>query len=187
MLLILPLSVTFPLKTKKDRTVKYSLNEFLLDLSDKSWNNARKPNHAYQFKAKKHLQDIVKGQLATMPPLDMTKRKEVILTIFRGNNRGMDVVDNPVVLIKFAMDIVKINHAEDDNWKYFKRSIMQDGGLDRENPRAELLIKDVEDDMDQGDIPKFEEINPDSDELLGNDQNASKQSGEIEPKKGNFC
>ena len=121
----------------------------MLDLSDRSWNNARKPNHAYQFKAKKHLQDIVAGQLATMAPLDMTKRKEVILTIFRANNRGMDVVDNPVVLIKFAMDIVKINHAEDDNWKYFKRSIMQDGGLDRKNPRAELLIKDVEDDVEQ--------------------------------------
>jgi hypothetical protein len=61
-----------------------------------------------------------------MPPLDMTKRKEVILTIFRANNRGIDVIDNPVVLIKFALDIVKINHVEDDNWRYFKRSIMQD-------------------------------------------------------------
>lgn len=150
MLLTLPLSVTFPLKTKKDRTVKYSLNEFLLDLSDKSWNNARKPNHAYQFKAKRHLQEIVKSQLATIEPLDMTKRKEVILTVFRADNRCMDVIDNPVVLIKFALDIVKINHIIDDNWKYFKRSIMQDGGVDKGNPRAELLIKDVEDDIGQG-------------------------------------
>ena len=153
MLLTLPLSVTFPLKTKKDRTVKYSLNEFLLDLSDKSWNNARKPNHAYQFKAKRHLQDIVKSQLATMPPLDMTKRKEVILTIFRGNNRATDVIDNPVVLIKFAMDIVKINHAPDDDWRYFSQCEIVDGGLDRANPRAELLIED---------IPTIEEVKDDS-------------------------
>ncbi len=149
MLLILPLDVTFPLKTKKDRVVKYSLNEFLLDLSDKSWNNSsRKPNHAYQFKAKKHLVAIVKEQLKDLPPLNTSKRKEVVLTIYRGNNRAMDVIDNPAVLIKFAMDVVKLNHAPDDNWRYFKRSIMQDGGLDRENPRAELLIRDVTDDLD---------------------------------------
>lgn len=148
MLLTLPLSVTFPLKTKKDRVVRYSLNEFLVDLSDKSWNSKRKPNHAYQFKAKKHLQDLVKEQIKDMPALDMTKRKEVVLTIFRGNNRAIDVIDNIVILIKFAIDVVKINHITDDNFKYFKRSIMQDGGLDRKNPRAELLIRDVDDDCE---------------------------------------
>lgn len=146
MLLILPLDITFPLKTKKARVVKYSLNEFLVDLSDKSWGNKRKPNHAYQHKAKKYLQDLVKEQIKDLPPLDTLKRKEIVLTIYRGSNRGMDVIDNPAILIKFAMDVVKVKHVEDDNWRYFKRTIMQDGGLDRENPRAELLIRDVDDD-----------------------------------------
>ena len=143
MLLTLPLSVTFPLKTKKDRIVKYSLNEFMLDLSDKSWNNTRKPNHAYQFKAKRHLQDIVKSQLATIEPLTAPFPKRVCLTIFRASNAHMDIVDNPVVLIKFAMDIVKINHAPDDDWRYFSQCEIIDGGLDRANPRAELLIEDI--------------------------------------------
>ena len=143
MLLILPLSITFPLKTKKDRTVKYSLNEFMLDLSDKSWNNTRKPNHAYQFKAKKYLQDIVKNQLSTENPLTDPWPKKVTLTIFRASNMHMDIIDNPVVLIKFAMDVVKINHAPDDYWAYFSESTMRDGGLDKTNPRAELLIEDI--------------------------------------------
>lgn len=144
MLLILPLSVTFPLKTKKDRVVKYSLNEFLLDLSDKSWNNnSRKPNHAYQYKAKKYLQDIVKEQLKDMPPLSAPFPRKVTLTIYRASNAHMDIIDNPVMLIKFAMDIVKISHCPDDDWRYFKTSTMTDGGLDRKNPRAELLIEDI--------------------------------------------
>lgn len=144
MLLTLPLSITFPLKTKKDRTVKYSLNEFMLDLSDKSWNNTRKPNHAYQLKAKKYLQDIVKNQLSTENPLSGPWPKKITLTIFRASNMHMDIIDNPVVLIKFAMDIVKISHAPDDYWAYFSESTMRDGGLDKTNPRAELLIEDIQ-------------------------------------------
>lgn len=143
MLLILPLSVTFPLKTKKDRVVKYSLNEFLVDLSDKSWNNSRKPNHAYQHMAKKYLQDIVKAQIANLEPLSGAWPKKVTLTIYRASNAHMDVIDNPVMLIKFAMDVVKIDHCPDDDWRYFSESTMRDGGLDKANPRAELLIEDL--------------------------------------------
>lgn len=150
MLLILPLDVTFPRKTKKDRVVKYSLNEFLLDLSDQSWNNTRKPNHAYQLKAKKYLQDIVKNQLSTEKPLTDPWPKKVTLTIFRASNMHMDVIDNPVVLIKFAMDIVKIAHAPDDYWAYFSESTMRDGGLDKTNPRAELLIEDIPKEVKDG-------------------------------------
>lgn len=115
----------------------------MLDLSDKSWNNTRKPNHAYQFKAKRHLQDIVKNQLSTENPLSDPWPKRVCLTIFRASNAHMDIIDNPVVLIKFAMDIVKINHAPDDDWRYFSQCEIVDGGLDRANPRAELLIEDI--------------------------------------------
>lgn len=141
MKLILPLSVTFPLKTKKDRHVKYSLNEFLVDLSDASWNNKRKPNHAYQRNAKKHLQDLVREQLKDMEPLGEPWPKKVVLTIYRDSNRRMDIIDNPVVLTKFAMDVVKEKHAPEDDWRYFSESTIRDGGVDKENPRAELEIE----------------------------------------------
>ena len=42
------------------------------------------------------------------------------------------------------MDVVKITHAPDDYWAYFSESTMRDGGLDKANPRAELLIEDIQ-------------------------------------------
>ena len=141
MKLILPLAMDFALKTKKDRHVKYSLNEFMLDLSDTGrTKNGKLPNHYYQKKAKQSLQTIVQEQLKDMEPLEAPWPKKVVLTIYRGSNRRMDIIDNPVVLIKFAMDIIKIKHAPEDDWRYFNESTIRDGGLDKENPRAELEI-----------------------------------------------
>lgn len=140
MKLILPLSIDFPLRTKKAKHVKYSLNHFLMDLSGKSFEKVRKPNHHYQKAAKDALQHEVASQLQSMDPLEGPWPKKVILTIYRGSNRHMDVIDNPSIITKFAMDIVKINHAPDDDFRYFSECTMRDGGLDKENPRAELEI-----------------------------------------------
>lgn len=142
MKLILPLTVTFPLKTKKDRVVKYSLNEFLVDLSDTSWGNKRKPNHAYQRKAKKHMQELVAEQLAVQPELIEPWPKKIQLTVYRDSNRRMDI-DNTSIIVKFAMDVVKIEHCPEDDWRYFSEVTLKDGGLDKLNPRAELEILEI--------------------------------------------
>ena len=139
MKLILPLDINFPLKTKKDKHVKFSLNDFLCNMSEKPV----KANNYYQRKAKEYLQDLVADQLLSYEPLEPPFPKKVVLTIYRGSNRRMDIIDNPVILIKFAMDIVKINHVDDDDFRFFSESVIRDGGLDKENARAELEIVDL--------------------------------------------
>lgn len=140
--LILPLDINFQLKTKKDRKISFSLNSFLLDLSDKSYSQKRKISHHYEKTAKKHLQDICRQQLFDIP-VNVFKDAEyplkVELTIYRGSNRQSDM-DNYAIIVKFAMDVVKESHIPDDNWRYIREIIIKDGGLDRENPRAELVI-----------------------------------------------
>ena len=141
--IILPLHVEFPLIRKKNRKVSFSWNSFMLDLSDKS--SRYKPNHFYEKKAKKQLQDIVRDQLMDITPVDFDKTEwplKAKLTVYRVSNRRVDI-DNFGVLIKFALDVLKEEHLPDDNFKYISSIEIVDGGLDRESPRAELDVCDI--------------------------------------------
>ncbi len=68
---------------------------------------------------------------------------KVVITIYRGSNRGSDV-GNTSIIEKYATDaIVQAKVLQDDSWKYIQSIQFQDGGLDKANPRAEYCISGV--------------------------------------------
>jgi hypothetical protein len=66
-------------------------------------------------------------------------------TIYFPDNRAADLGNIGAVVDKFTSDcLTKYGYIEDDNRKIVKRISFDDGGIDRENPRAELELIEME-------------------------------------------
>lgn len=62
-------------------------------------------------------------------------------TIYFPNNRAADLMNVGSVVDKFASDcLTEFGYIEDDNRRILKKVSFEDGGIDRENPRAELEL-----------------------------------------------
>jgi hypothetical protein len=62
-------------------------------------------------------------------------------TIFFPDNRAADLGNIGAIVDKFTSDcLTKYGYIEDDNRRIVKRISFDDGGIDRENPRAELEL-----------------------------------------------
>lgn len=138
----LPLFFLKKNKRVKDKRISYSLNTFLRDLSGTfiNYGKGKTGKHSYLYQAKEFLQYEVREQLLFQQKIPENSYPcSVKLTIFRATNRQADL-DNYIILIKFALDEIKKSHITDDSYKYINKLEIEDGGLDRENPRAELKI-----------------------------------------------
>ena len=67
---------------------------------------------------------------------------ELEYTIYFPDNRAADVANVGSIVDKFASDcLTEMGYIQDDNRKVVKSVKYVDGGIDRDNPRAELIVK----------------------------------------------
>lgn len=69
----------------------------------------------------------------------------LVYEIFFPDNRDADLGNFGCGVGKFTEDaLVELNYLEDDNRKIVKEIRYRDGGIDRQNPRAELSVIELE-------------------------------------------
>lgn len=133
MKLSVPLSVTIPRKTKPDRKIALNLNIF------------RNLHHMTNNQAKVIFKElIVRGlkcsQMSCMgkPPYRFT------YTLYQASGRATDIANVLSIVDKFTCDaLVDLAIISDDNHKILPEVIYRYGGVDKEQPRAELEIESI--------------------------------------------
>jgi len=130
MKIILPLSISIPRKTKDDKKFTLNLNIY------------RNTHHFVLNKAKELWKDVVRNALNSSetlnPPFHFT------YTIYQSSGRAFDVSNVCSIIDKFTADALQeFGVIPNDNYKYIPIITYKYGGIDKENPRAELEIKEL--------------------------------------------
>jgi len=130
MKLILPLEVMIPRKTREDKKIILNLNIY------------RNAHHFTLNAAKKemleHVRQSLPGGNIQAPPFRFT------YTIFPSSGRAFDLGNVCSIVQKFTDDsLIELGVIKDDNMKIVKEVVYRFGGVDKENPRAELDIESI--------------------------------------------
>lgn len=134
MKIILPLSVTLPRK-KGDKIWICNLNNY----RNTHFQILNQVKIAYALQIDKELQsvDFING------PILLT------YTVFAGSNRKFDLSNVCSVIDKFVCDaMVAQGIIKDDNYKIIREVVYKFGGIDKENPRCELMIEPMSENID---------------------------------------
>ena len=118
--------------------VYYTKNKkFILNL-----NNYRNAHYRILSNAKKIYADNLIDRIS------YPKYKEPVVltyTYYAKSKRRLDVSNPCSIIDKFTCDaLVKAGVLEDDSSKQIKKVIYKYGGIDKENPRCELVIKKID-------------------------------------------
>ena len=118
--------------------VYYSKNKkFILNL-----NNYRNAHYRILSNAKKIYADNLVNRIS------YPKYEEPVVltyTYYAKSKRRLDVSNPCSIIDKFTCDaLVKAEVLEDDSSKQIKQVIYKYGGIDKENPRCELVIKKID-------------------------------------------
>jgi len=125
--IISPILIEIPRKTKPARKVYLNLNNYR-NLNFIVNNQAK---HIYS----EALQCVLSG-LKLKTPI------ELHYTYFKGSNRKSDKMNVLSIVDKFFCDsLVNYSCIPDDNDEYIGTQTFSFGGLDKNNPRVEILIK----------------------------------------------
>lgn len=104
-------------------------------------NNYRNGHFFVLNKAKQLLKEFIQPQLINIPKLNKIRLR---YTLFKNDNRKCDVNNICTVADKFFCDaLVEAGKLEDDNYDYLPLSVFRWGGIDKDNPRIEVEIKDI--------------------------------------------
>jgi len=118
--------------------VYYTKNKkFILNL-----NNYRNAHYRILSNAKKIYADNLVNRIS-YPKYE----KPVVLTYtyYAKSKRRLDVSNPCSIIDKFTCDaLVKAGVLEDDSSKQIKQVIYKYGGIDKDNPRCELVIKKID-------------------------------------------
>lgn len=129
MRIVLPLEVY----TSKSQTKK---SKFILNL-----NNYRNTHFFKLNKAKQEYSEIVKGLIGE--DVEQLQHASLTFTYYPKTKRRVDVSNPCSVIDKFTCDaLTEIGLIEDDNVNFIKDVRYTFGGVDKENPRCELIIKE---------------------------------------------
>lgn len=128
--IISPLSVMLPRRTKEDKRVSLNMNTY------------RNLHHRTNNDAKKAYHKLMGEQLIG---LKITTPVEITYQVFKGSLRRMDKMNVVSVVSKYLLDsITEYGCWEDDNDIYVKTETILPTELDRNNPRVEVIIKEIE-------------------------------------------
>jgi len=131
MRLTLPLEVMIPRKTREDKRFPLNLNIY------------RNAHHFTLNAAKIEMVEHVK--LALPEAYHLTPPFRFIYTIFPATGRAFDLGNVGSVVQKFADDaLIQLGVIKGDNMKIVREVVYRYGGVDKENPRAELHIENIE-------------------------------------------
>lgn len=127
--IISPLFVTLPRKTVKDKRIALNMNTYR-NLHHRISNDAKK---AYSEALREQLED-----LSIQTPVEITYK------VYKASKRRLDKMNVISVVSKFLLDsITEYGCWEDDNDDYVKTEVILPTELDRENPRVEVIIKEI--------------------------------------------
>ena len=127
--IISPLFVTLPRKTVKDKRIALNMNTY------------RNLHHRISNDAKKAYSDALREQLKD---LSIQTPVEVTYKVYKASKRRLDKMNVISVVSKFLLDsITDYGCWEDDNDDYVKTETILPTELDRENPRVEIIIKEI--------------------------------------------
>lgn len=124
---------TLPLRVKKTKTKLFSLN----------LNGYRNEHYQSLNKMKRKFKRIFVENYGVYPGEKMEK---VFLEyeIFFPDNRRTDVPNIGSIVDKFTSDcLVECGYIKDDDRTVVKTVLFKDGGIDRDNPRAELTVTEL--------------------------------------------
>jgi len=127
--IISPLFVTLPRKTVKDKRIYLNMNTY------------RNLHHRISNDAKKAYSEALREQLRN---LSIQTPVEVTYKVYKGSKRRLDKMNVVSVVSKFLLDsITEYGCWEDDNDDYVKKETIEPTELDRDNPRVEIIIKEI--------------------------------------------
>ena len=127
--IISPLFVTLPRKTVKDKRIALNMNTY------------RNLHHRISNDAKKAYSEALREQLEG---LSIQTPVEVTYKVYKGSKRRLDKMNVVSVVSKFLLDsITEYGCWEDDNDDYVKKETIMTTELDRDNPRVEIIIKEI--------------------------------------------
>ena len=127
--IISPLFITLPRKTVKDKRIALNMNTY------------RNLHHRISNDAKKAYSEALREQLEG---LSIQTPVEVTYKVYKGSKRRLDKMNVISVVSKFLLDsITEYGCWEDDNDDYVKKETIMPTELDRENPRVEIIIKEI--------------------------------------------
>ena len=129
--IVLPLYVILPRKKVGDK-------KFILNL-----NNYRNTFHMSLNEAKKRYKDLIKDEIKNIkkpvPPISCT------YVLYPRTKQLTDLGNVLSIVQKFTEDaLVEYGVIEDDNYSIITEVNQNFGEVDKENPRVELFIKEVE-------------------------------------------
>ena len=112
--------------------------------SKKHWlsmNNLNGWHHHTYNDIKTKFTEFVQEQVLCLPPM---KNIEVTYTVIRPDNRMFDLSNTCAVIDKFFLDCLsKFGKIPDDNTKFVKKITFMYGGIDKNNGRCIVEIKEV--------------------------------------------
>jgi len=127
--IISPLFVTLPRKTVKDKRIALNMNTY------------RNLHHRISNDAKKAYSEALRERLEG---LSIQTPVEVTYKVYKGSKRRLDKMNVVSVVSKFLLDsITEYGCWEDDNDDYVKKETIMPTELDRDNPRVEIIIKEI--------------------------------------------
>jgi len=127
--IISPLFITLPRKTVKDKRIALNMNTY------------RNLHHRISNDAKKAYSEALREQLEG---LSIQTPVEVTYKVYKASKRRLDKMNVISVVSKFLLDsITEYGCWEDDNDDYVKKETIMPTELDRENPRVEIIIKEI--------------------------------------------
>ena len=127
--IISPLFITLPRKTVKDKRIAVNMNTY------------RNLHHRISNDTKKAYSEALREQLEG---LSIQTPVEVTYKVYKASKRRLDKMNVVSVVSKFLLDsITEYGCWEDDNDDYVKKETIMPTELDRENPRVEIIIKEI--------------------------------------------
>lgn len=128
--IIAPLFIMLPRKTMPDK--KYIIN----------LNNTKSRQYIVLNQIKAAYKEAIRSQLEGVK---LKPRVRVDLTYWKPTNRRSDRSNVLCVHEKFALDaVVELGCLEDDSDEFIAHTHYYGGELDRENPRVEIKITEIE-------------------------------------------
>ena len=124
-----PLFVDLPRKTKKDKRVYLNMNTY------------RNLHHRINNDAKIRYLEAIREQL---DGLSILTPVEVTYKVLKGSKRRLDKMNVIAVTSKYLLDaLTNLGCWEDDNDDHVKTETILPTGLDRDNPRVEIIITSI--------------------------------------------
>lgn len=104
--------------------------------------NRTRNMHGFQWNnIKEQYTNTLLPLVQNLPSFDKIK---ITYSLYIGSNHKTDVMNWVSVVDKFFQDVlVKANKLPDDNYKYVPEIVSKFGGVDKQNPRMEIVIEPI--------------------------------------------